>query len=52
MPSYYGEVEQALHSRLGRKVKVQYKKNKGVLTLEFYDEDDLRTLAELLSPED
>ncbi|MCR4645980.1 MAG: ParB/RepB/Spo0J family partition protein [Oscillospiraceae bacterium] len=50
--SYYGEVEQALHTRLGRKVKVQYKKNKGTLSLEFYDEEDLRTLAELLSPEE
>lgn len=49
--SYYGEVEQALHTRLGRKVKVQYKKNKGTLTLEFYDDDDLRELAHLLSPE-
>lgn len=50
--SYYGEVETALHARLGRKVKVQYKKNKGTLLLEFYDEDDLRSLAELLSPEE
>ena len=50
--SYFGEVETALHSRLGRKVKVQYKKNKGTLMLEFYDEDDLRALAELLSPEE
>lgn len=49
---YYGEVEHALHTRLGRKVKVQYKKNKGTLTLEFYDDDDLRALAELLSPEE
>ncbi len=49
---FYGEVEQALHTRLGRKVKVQYKKNKGTLTLEFYDDDDLRELAHLLSPED
>ncbi len=50
--SYYGEVEHSLHTRLGRKVSVQYKKNKGTLTLEFYDEDDLRELANLLSPED
>lgn len=50
--SYYGEVETALNARLGRKVKVQFKKNKGTLLLEFYDEDDLRTLAELLSPEE
>ncbi|MBR3629082.1 MAG: ParB/RepB/Spo0J family partition protein [Oscillospiraceae bacterium] len=50
--SYYGEVETALHSRLGRRVKVQFKKNKGTLMLEFYDEEDLRALAELLSPEE
>lgn len=50
--AYYGEVEQSLHERLGRKVKVQYKKNKGTLILEFYDDDDLRELAHLLSPEE
>lgn len=49
--SYYGEVEQALHNRLGRKVKVQFKKNKGTLMLEFYDEEDLKELANLLSPD-
>lgn len=52
MNAYFGEVEQSLYTRLGRKVKVQYKKNKGTLMLEFYDEDDLRELAHLLSPED
>ena len=50
--SYFGEIEHALHTRLGRKVKVQFKKNKGILSLEFYDEEDLKLLAELLSPED
>ncbi|MBR1554296.1 MAG: ParB/RepB/Spo0J family partition protein [Oscillospiraceae bacterium] len=50
--SYFGEIEHALHNRLGRKVKVQFKKNKGTLTLEFYDEEDLKLLAELLSPDD
>lgn len=49
--SYYGEVEQALHERLNRKVKVQFKKNKGSLILEFYNEEDLKTLANLLSPD-
>ncbi|MBE6875184.1 MAG: ParB/RepB/Spo0J family partition protein [Ruminococcus sp.] len=48
--SYFGEIEHALHTRLGRKVKVQFKKNKGTLSLEFYDEEDLKLLAELLSP--
>lgn len=52
MNSYFGEVEDALGTRLGRRVKVQYKKNKGTLTLEFYDEEDLKTLAHLLSPEE
>lgn len=49
--SYYGEVEQALHERLNRKVKVQFKKNKGTLVLEFYNEEDLKALANLLSPD-
>lgn len=48
---YFREVEQALYERLGRKVSVEYKQNKGKLVLEFYDEADLHTLAELLSPE-
>lgn len=50
--SYFGEIEHALKNRLGRKVKVQFKKNKGTLLLEFYDEEDLKLLAELLSPEE
>ncbi|MBQ4465562.1 MAG: ParB/RepB/Spo0J family partition protein [Oscillospiraceae bacterium] len=52
MQVYHREVEQSLHDRLGRKVQVKYGKNKGTLTLEFYDDDDLRELAHLLSPED
>lgn len=51
LPSYYREMEISLHERLARKVKVDYKKNKGTLTLEFYDEDDLRALAEKLVQE-
>jgi len=50
--SYFGEIEHALHERLSRKVKVNFKNNKGTLTLEFYDEDDLKQLAELLSPDE
>ena len=50
--SYFGEVEHALHERLGRKVRVSFKNNKGTLQLEFYDEEDLKLLAELLSPEE
>lgn len=45
---YFREMEISLHERLARKVKVDFKKNKGTLTLEFYDEDDLRALAEKL----
>lgn len=48
MNPYFREMEISLHERLARKVKVDFKKNKGTLTLEFYDEDDLRALAEKL----
>lgn len=47
--TYFREMEISLHERLARKVKVDFKKNKGTLTLEFYDEDDLRALAEKLA---
>ena len=38
--------------RLGRKVKVDYGKNKGVLVLEFYDKEDLAAIAEKLAGEE
>ncbi len=46
--SYFKEMEIGLHEALGRKVKVEYGKNKGALILEFYDKDDLSALAERL----
>lgn len=49
--SYYREMEISLHDRLGRKVKVDFKRNKGVLQLEFYDKEDLQTLAQRLVEE-
>jgi len=51
--AFYDEVELALHEHLGRKVKVTVgPKAGGTLTLEFYDEDDLRRLANTLAPEE
>ncbi len=47
--SYFKEMEISLHDALGRKVKVEYGKNKGALILEFYDKDDLSELAKKLS---
>lgn len=47
--SYFKEMEIGLHEALGRKVKVEYGKNKGALILEFYDKDDLSELAERLT---
>lgn len=47
--SYYKEMELSLNDRLARKVKVDFRKNKGVLQLEFYDKDDLAAIAELLT---
>lgn len=49
--SYYREMEISLHDRLARKVRVDFKKNKGTLTLEFYDKDDLQALAQRLVDE-
>lgn len=49
--NYFMEMEISLKERLGRKVKVDYGKNKGVLVLEFYDKDDLRVIAEKLVEE-
>lgn len=49
--SYFKEMEISLNEHLGRKVKVDYGKNKGVLILEFYDKDDLNALAEKLVEE-
>ncbi len=50
--NYFTEMEISLKERLGRKVKVDYGKNKGVLILEFYDKDDLAAIAEKLVDEE
>lgn len=47
--SYFKEMEIGLNEALGRKVKVEYGKNRGALILEFYDKDDLSDLAERLT---
>lgn len=47
--SYFKEMEISLNDTLGRKVKVEYGKNKGALILEFYDKEDLSELAKKLS---
>ena len=49
--NYFVEMEVSLKERLGRKVKVDYGKNKGALILEFYDKEDLAALAEKLAKE-
>ena len=47
--SYFKEMEISLNENLGRKVKVEYGKNKGALILEFYDKDDLSEIARRLT---
>lgn len=47
--SYYKEMELSLKNELGRKVKVSFSGNKGSLTLEFYDKEDLSELAKKLT---
>lgn len=50
--SFYSEVELALAEHLGRRVQVIEGKKGGMLQLEFYDQDDLRALANCLVPEE
>ena len=45
---YFEEVELALNTHLGRKVKVEGGKTKGVLQIEFYGEEDLANLVNSL----
>lgn len=46
---YYEEVELALKNSLGRRVRVGGTKKRGLLQIEFYGEDDLASLMEILS---
>ena len=48
LPLYLGELEKDLAGRLGRKVKIAHKGKKGRIELEYYSEQDLETLLELL----
>lgn len=49
-PSFYTEVELALKNELGRVVKISPKgKGKGTITLEFYNEEELKDFAKRLT---
>lgn len=45
---YIGELEKDLSGRLGRKVKIAHRGKKGRIELEYYSDQDLETLLELL----
>ncbi len=47
--SFFTEIEISLESQLGRRVSITHGKNKGTLSLEFYDKDDLSALAQKLT---
>lgn len=49
--SFYNEVELALAQSLGRRVTVTASGKGGKLTVEFYDNDDLKALANALAPD-
>jgi ParB family chromosome partitioning protein len=49
--NYFVEMELSLKERLGRKVKVDYGSDKGVIILEFYDKEDLAAIADKLVKE-
>ena len=46
---YYEEVRLALNEHLGRKIKIDGTKKKGIIQIEFYGEDDLKNLIRELS---
>ena len=50
-PSFYDEVALALRESLGRQVKVAVGTKGGTLQIEFFDEDDLKALANKLNEE-
>lgn len=48
--NYYTEMEISLHERLGRKVRINAGKNgKGSLVIDFFDKEDLNSIADLLA---
>ena len=47
--SFFKEIELALNQELGRKVKVNQSKNKGVIEIEFYNKEDLAELAKVIT---
>lgn len=47
-PNYYKEVEIALTESLGRKISVTKSAKGGALTIEFYNDDELKSFANLL----
>lgn len=49
--SFYSEVELSLSEHLGRRIKVSEAKKGGFLQIEFYDKEDLTSLANSLSQE-
>lgn len=50
--SFYSEAELLLSEKLGRRVRVSVKGDKGTLQLEFYGKDDLAALADCLVPQE
>lgn len=46
---FYSEVELALSSELGRKVKITAGKNKGVLHIEFYNKEELSDIVDRIT---
>ena len=49
---FFEETEISLCERLGRRVSVKKGGKKGILTLEFFDREDLQSLCRLLAPDD
>jgi ParB family transcriptional regulator, chromosome partitioning protein len=49
-PSPFPYVVESLRERLGTKVDITYRKNKGKIIIEFYSQEDLERITEAISP--
>ena len=50
--AFFDEVELSLSEALGRKVKVYNNREKGTLEIEFYNKEDLKNIANVISREE
>ncbi len=46
---YYKDIEEKLQSHFGTKIKLSYKKDKGKIEIEYYSEEDLQRILDIIN---